>query len=411
MNLLFFTSQYPFDGGEAFVEDEINEIARHFEHITVFTYAKSQNRIRKVPQNAEIIRTRDKETPAIKIAAFLRLFSSKTFGELAFLRRGLKQKIDFQKIHYIYMYYKEEEIIRSLLIDYDFSSDLCYSYWFGSRSYALSQLKQLHPEIKYVCRAHRVDSIPTNYNPFRREILSNIDCIFPISETAKGEIEETERLSGLNHRVKIYVSRLGIKKEDSELNIIKDPYLFRIVSCSSIIPRKRLDLVIKAIAGIQEGNRRIEWVHFGDGSERAEIETMAKRELGTRNDVTYTFKGNTDKKLILYYYRAEQVDVFINTSDSEGVPVSIMEAMSYGIPCISRNVGGNAEIIEHGVNGFIIESEDPLEISTMLMRIQNMPDSEGQSMRESAYKTYRTVYNAEANYNNHALLLKEIFEG
>ena len=70
---------------------------------------------------------------------------------------------------------------------------------------------------------------------------------------------------------------------------------------------------------------------------------MAKRELGARNDVTYTFKGNTDKKLILYYYRAEQVDVFINTSDSEGVPVSIMEAMSYGIPCISRIVGSNAE--------------------------------------------------------------------
>jgi len=43
---------------------------------------------------------------------------------------------------------------------------------------------------------------------------------------------------------------------------------------------------------------------------------------------------------VLNYYASNPVDVFINTSSSEGLPVSIMEAMSFGIPVIATNVGG-----------------------------------------------------------------------
>ena len=51
------------------------------------------------------------------------------------------------------------------------------------------------------------------------------------------------------------------------------------------------------------------------------------------------------------------MDYFINLSDSEGIPVSIMEAMSVGIPIIARDVGGNREIVTNN-NGCLLEGDE-----------------------------------------------------
>ena len=85
-----------------------------------------------------------------------------------------------------------------------------------------------------------------------------------------------------------------------------------------------------------------------------EIQAMAAREL---TDVQFQFLGNVDNKKIADIYRKEDVDFFINMSDSEGIPVSIMEAFSSGIPAIARNVGGISEIVNN-TNGFLLESLD-----------------------------------------------------
>lgn len=411
MNLLLFTSQYPFDGGEAFVEDEVIEISKFFDRVVVYSHADSSRIIRSLPANVQVIRTKDYESVTVKLLAFLKLFCLGTFKELLFILKNLNQSINIRKLHYIYMYYKEETVIKRLFKDHDFSDDLCYSYWFDCRSYAISRLKQIHPEIKLVCRAHRVDSIPTNYNPFRREILSEIDCIFPISETAKKEVEETERLSGVKGKTNIRVSRLGIKRNDKIVNRINNRNLFRIVSCSSIIPRKRLDLIIGAIAEIKNRSVEIEWVHFGDGIKKTKFERLAFTKLRHRKNIKFVFMGDINKNDILKYYAEKQVDVFINASDSEGVPVSIMEAMSYGIPCICRDVGGNAEIVNNGVNGYVVGSDNIMDLASAVETVINSPTEEKIGMRRNAYETYLSLYNGELNYYGHAMLLKKVFEG
>ena len=48
---------------------------------------------------------------------------------------------------------------------------------------------------------------------------------------------------------------------------------------------------------------------------------------------------------MLDYYKNNIIDIFINLSASEGIPVSIMDAISFGIPCIATNVGGTGEIV------------------------------------------------------------------
>ena len=73
-----------------------------------------------------------------------------------------------------------------------------------------------------------------------------------------------------------------------------------------------------------------------------------------------TFMGYVPNVEIMQFMEESNVDVFINLSTSEGVPVSIMEAQSYGIPVIATNVGGTGEIIDKD-NGILLSPCPTLE--------------------------------------------------
>ena len=64
--------------------------------------------------------------------------------------------------------------------------------------------------------------------------------------------------------------------------------------------------------------------------------------------------GRISNSEVLRYYRENPVDLFINLSESEGVPVSIMEALAHGVPVVATDVGGSAEIIDTG-NGRVVD--------------------------------------------------------
>lgn len=69
------------------------------------------------------------------------------------------------------------------------------------------------------------------------------------------------------------------------------------------------------------------------------------------------------------YYKSNKVDVFVNVSYSEGLPVSLMEASSFGIPVIATDVGGSAEIIDkEQKNGFLLDKD--FEIGALQKKIE-----------------------------------------
>ena len=74
-----------------------------------------------------------------------------------------------------------------------------------------------------------------------------------------------------------------------------------------------------------------------------EIE-LEKKALKENNQITITFKGPTGNPEILSYYASNPVSLFLSVSSSEGLPFSMMEASSYGIPIVCTDVGGCKEI-------------------------------------------------------------------
>jgi colanic acid/amylovoran biosynthesis glycosyltransferase len=87
--------------------------------------------------------------------------------------------------------------------------------------------------------------------------------------------------------------------------------------------------------------------------------------------------GNVENSKILDFYSENYVDLFINFSEFEGVPVSIMEAQSAGIPVLATKVGGTSEIVSSD-NGFLVEKHFDLSetnqcISKKLVRRKQFP--------------------------------------
>ena len=53
------------------------------------------------------------------------------------------------------------------------------------------------------------------------------------------------------------------------------------------------------------------------------------------------------------------LDLYLNTSRHEGIPMSVLEAMAHGLPVVAPNVGGLKEIVDEGVHGFLVQERDP----------------------------------------------------
>ena len=69
-----------------------------------------------------------------------------------------------------------------------------------------------------------------------------------------------------------------------------------------------------------------------------------------------------------------KADIFVTTSVSDGTPVSLLEAMSSGLPCIATSVGGIPEWITNGENGILIPPRSPEAVADAILRLSKDPD-------------------------------------
>ena len=173
-----------------------------------------------------------------------------------------------------------------------------------------------------------------HYLPMRKYILSSLDRVYSISSDG---LLYTRNL--FNSKLKcLKLSRLGVEKNSFQKADKKTKFL--VVSCSNIINVKRVKLIAESIKFIR--NQDLTWIHFGDGPLKESL--LEYCENNFNSNLNFRFQGRVSNKEILNFYRQNYIDLFINLSSSEGIPVSIMEAMSFGIPVIATNVGGTSEI-------------------------------------------------------------------
>lgn len=150
------------------------------------------------------------------------------------------------------------------------------------------------------------------------------------------------------------------------------------------IKQKRQDLLLRAFKRIQYKYPDYHLELIGDGKDRFKIEALA-RKLGISDKII--FRGRVNN--VNSYLRCASVFVF--TSDYEGMPNALMEAMALGMPVVSTNCspGGARELIESGKNGLLVNCGDEVSLYNAIVGIISTPEvaiSYGMQARKSMLK-------------------------
>lgn len=152
-----------------------------------------------------------------------------------------------------------------------------------------------------------------------------------------------------------------------------------------LVPIKRVDLFIKIAHHLKHEYPGIP-SHFhiyGDGPLRNELETLC-----TKLDLegTVHFEGHSNN----IHQEIANLDVLLITSDHEGLPMTLLEAMALGTPVISHSVGGIQEVLNYGEYGSLIKSPTTESFSTTIIEIL-----------KNSTQTMRTVTAAQNRINEH----------
>lgn len=386
--LLFFTATFPYGKGEAFIEAEINYLAQAFEKVIIVPEQRNGTP-RLVPSNVFIHESpRAKKTSLNKL--FFGVFSLDLWKELVFVKRILKLPFSLNIFKIALKTFIDAQHYASW-IQKEFPEDennpyVFYTYWCDTKTLALTKLKPNRHKDRFITRLHGWDVYQERHNPpylpFRKYMAEGLDALVFISENGRKYFQRVWKQEN-NNRLKLF--RLGTR-QPLPLNGEQKLHL---VSCSGIIPLKRVDLIADAVISL---NGKISWTHLGDGPLMGDIQKKVK----DANAESYiTLKGSMTNEDVHRWFSENPGGFFINVSRSEGLPVSVMEAMSYGFPVIATNVGGTSEIVSDGYNGFLLPSNpNQQQVADALITYINLSVEEKRKMGQQAYNTWEEGYAA-----------------
>ena len=403
MRLVIFTAHYPYGNGEPFLEDEMRVAELYFEGITIVSYAKPSEKLtRYIPGNANVIELRRDETIYRSCLTYIKpLFFPRVWKELigGCKERGLNNALAllkgilFAERHCAYIARKEREFM------HDCDNTIYYSYWLNPAALYLSRISE-KGTLFCVARTHGGDCFfSRGYVPWRKNILQKMDVVFPISDSGRKDIiaHYSNSIKGLEDKVQ--VARLGVSVLDHKELDRPESNEHIVVSCSNVIQLKRLDMLIEALSLISD--MKIKWIHFGDGPLMKDIMQLATACIGAKVGISFEFKGRVSKQAVLDYYSYEKPHLFVNCSDDEGIPVSAMEAMSYGIPVVARDVGGLAELVTNDCGVLLPQDCKPLDLAEGIKTVLSSSDGYPYKRRsENAVKVVSQYYNAERNFHS-----------
>ncbi|MNP15285.1 Glycosyltransferase Gtf1 [compost metagenome] len=182
------------------------------------------------------------------------------------------------------------------------------------------------------------------------------------------------------------------------MNCESNDGIFRIVSCSRLEDVKRVDKIVEILSIVEQHNVDIEWTHIGGGKNFNKIKKLSNKKI---KKVNVELLGNISNAEVIKFYKENSVDLFINVSSSEGLPVSIMEAISFGIPCIATDVGGTAEIIIDGESGNLISNDFKIEdvANLIISIIKYNKENKYLCLREKTRLIWEQNFQAKYNYD------------
>jgi colanic acid/amylovoran biosynthesis glycosyltransferase len=404
--LIIFTNNFPFGNGETFLETEIFYLGKYFTTIHIFPLYYGQSKTaRHIPNNTTYSEPFFK-IDVVKNRRGLLLAGIVNVAPVGFAFKELVKNRVIYNFNHIKNWLSEVCIVRNVLssgnkkkIYSEIQKDsILYFYW-GDKSSGIVPIIKRKFSIPVVARFHNSDlyeEVKNGYIPFRPKLLNNLTSAVFIAK--KGENYMKSRYKNISFRSQVF--RLGVNPVTSS-NPENDS-IFRIVSCSYVVPIKRIDLIIDTLNTL---DFKIHWTHIGGGPL---LEQIKEKSKSLKPNISSHFLGHVNNKEVLKFYESNPIDLFLNVSASEGIPVSIMEAIAAGIPVIATDVGGTSEIIDESFGKLIEKNFSVHHLGQLIQEIYMKKKEEKVMMREAAFNFWNKNYNAEKNYTSFAEFLSKV---
>ncbi len=390
--VLLLTNKFPYGYTETFIEAELEAVPGNIDLTIIPTQPHSESDAgRQVPQNIKVddfLSKRPKFEYPLK--AFMMLFSRVYRQEVKERKKKAPVSVA-ERVHLIGYFGRARQIADALSVKYGNESVVLYSYWATEAAYAEKIIKK-QLGWKSITRAHGTDVYDGQCTygtiPGQRDAIAGIDMVYVCSRFGCGYLQKKYPES----KDKITCSYLGTKDYGFKAGDNRGAE-YVLLSCSRLVPVKRVHLIAEALKTITD--KRIHWIHIGDGKERNKVEAIVKT---FPENIRVTFTGDLPHYEVMEYYRDHDVNLFINVSESEGLPVSVMEIVSFGIPVIATEVGGTSEVIKGSFGDLIPKDFSTGELVALIRKYVDMDSKAYQELRKTARQSWEENYSAANNY-------------
>jgi sugar transferase (PEP-CTERM/EpsH1 system associated) len=243
---------------------------------------------------------------------------------------------------------------------------------------------------------------------FNRFLTSKRDRFVAVGNSVKQALIDNEGLP--THRLQVVYNGIELNGGDdkqsdrsaarAELQVADEEFM--VIQVARLDSIKDHKTAVRAIQLAVRQNQRIRLFIVGDGPEKTAIEQAIR---AARAEDRVTMLGlRTDVRRLLC-----GADAFLLTSLSEGVPVTILEAMAAGVPVIATNVGGVPEIIEDSVTGLLVPAADAQGIADALLRMACDPIL-ASSIAAAASQRVRTRFSEKSMISTYDQIYRELSE-
>jgi glycosyltransferase involved in cell wall biosynthesis len=391
--LILLTHNFPNQIGEEFLIDEIETVSLYFDKILIVPVNSklSEFSLYDLPRNVEV----QALNPSLKANSNPQMF--KEILKLLFNEffRMSNKRLFFATLKFNLALLKQcylKALFVKSLINIP-KQTIVYAYWTDDLATIAGFTKALTPEISFVSRAHGFDVFEEQskfkHIFFRSFQLDKINKLFSVSEVGANHL----KLKNKTYAKRIGCSYLGIKS-DAQF-AYDNSACIRLVTCSRIRSIKRLELLVEALKLIEQ---TVEWEVIGDGEDLEKLKALTK---SLPANIKVNFHGNMTTHQIHEFYASKHFDFLVSLSSSEGLPVSMMEAISHGIPILSTDVGGCKEIVTE-VTGLLIPATFQLEQLAQLIKNCKLNAFNSIKNRQQIIQFWESKFKSEINYKQFA---------
>jgi len=257
--------------------------------------------------------------------------------------------------------------------------------------------------VPYVVTLHGSDvtilGSDPSYLPVNTHTIQEADAV-----TAVSKFMADEALDRLGIEQPIHVIPNFVDTDAFSPSLLEDDDAFcekgMVVShISNFRPVKRVHDLVYAMAVVAKAVPNVRLVLIGDGPDRHSVEKLVKR-LHLKDRVVITgFRSDVANLLSCS-------DLVVLCSETESAPLTLLEGMSCGLPVVATSVGGIPEIVEDGVNGFLVPVKNPEAIAERILALTADADLR-RRLGAAARETVLERYTAEKVVNQYL----EVYEG